>query len=107
MPILDWLSPPRTIFCHIASSIPVIELDQEDTTEQTFGQEVVNESQDDVSDFEHAFNENRDEHEVEEEDIPDPYGADSISKANTFSIGDSQEERTPYFMEMLREPKLH
>ncbi|KAL2641356.1 hypothetical protein R1flu_008943 [Riccia fluitans] len=60
--------------------------------------DAVSEAQDNVEDFERAVDEEEDIDEMEEEDTPDPFWLDLISRAGTFDVGASQEKMTQKYL---------
>ncbi|KAL2652290.1 hypothetical protein R1flu_020418 [Riccia fluitans] len=101
----DWLSPQRTPFSNIVSSSPVIHLDEDEDVDQDFGQKAASEDSEHVPDFEPPFVEEEDVDEIGKEVTPHPFWTDPISRAGTFKLVASQDERTPHFRETLWEPK--
>ncbi|KAL2611065.1 hypothetical protein R1flu_022757 [Riccia fluitans] len=80
----DWLSPWRTTFNNIASSIPIIHLNEDEDANHDSGQELTSQDSEHVPDFEPPFVEKEDVDEIGEEDTLDPFWEDLISRAGTF-----------------------
>ncbi|KAL2634943.1 hypothetical protein R1flu_006422 [Riccia fluitans] len=106
----ELLSPPRSLFWYVVSSNPKIQLDEDDNAKQeseqdSSEQEAASESEDNVCDFNHLFQDDDDVKEVGKEDTPDAIWVDPISRVGKFDPGASQEERTPRFRVTLWEHK--
>ncbi|KAL2634276.1 hypothetical protein R1flu_005755 [Riccia fluitans] len=87
-----WLSPRRTTFSNIASSTPIIHLDEDEVADQDSEQEASSQDFEHVPDFEPSVAEEEDIDNVREEDILDPFWAVPISRAGTFESAASQDD---------------